>query len=166
MTIGPIQLRDKVLRNIAFQGEPGASWLEALPSLLGRLEAEWSINAGSPFPNATEAFVSEAATADGQPAALKIPIPGLVKAERERSLLQTASGCGYVRVLRHDRNSGAMLLERLGPQLAMPGFQSKNRSGSSAGHCSRPGCRYRPARDTRLVPRRLWKCHHTFQRPG
>jgi len=122
MTIGPIQLRDKVLRNIAFQGEPGASWLEALPILLGRLEAEWSIKAGRLFPNATEAFVSEAVTADGEPVALKIPIPGLVKAERERSLLQTASGRGYVRVLHHDANSGAVLLERLGPQLAMLGL--------------------------------------------
>src|SRR6516162_3670605 len=119
MTIGPSQLRDKVLRNIASQGEAGASWLEALPSLLGRLEAKWSVKAGALIPNATEAFVSEAVTADGQPVTLKIPIPGLVKAERERSLLQTASGRGYVRVLRHDTSSGAMLLERLGPQLAM-----------------------------------------------
>ena len=122
MAIGLIQLRDKVLRNIAFQGEPGASWLEALPSLLSRLETEWSIKAGHLFPNATEAFVSEAVTANGQPVVLKIPIPGPVKAERERSLLQTASGRGYVRVLRHDTNSGAMLLERLGPQLAMLGL--------------------------------------------
>src|SRR6516162_2823781 len=122
MTIGAIQLRDKVLRNIAFQGEAGASWLEVLPSLLGRLEAEWSIKTRRLFPNATEAFVSEAVTVDGQPVALKIPIPGLVKAERERSLLQTASGRGYVRVLRHDTNSGAMLLERLGPQLATVGL--------------------------------------------
>jgi streptomycin 6-kinase len=122
MTIGPIQLRDKVLRNIGSQGEAGTSWLEALPSLLGRLEAEWNLKVGRLFPNATEAFVSEAVTADGQPVALKIPIPGLVKAERERSLLQAASGRGYVRVLRHDTNSGAMLLERLGPQLAMLGL--------------------------------------------
>jgi streptomycin 6-kinase len=122
MTIGPSQLRDKVLRNIASQGEAGASWLEALPSLLGRLEAKWSVKAGALIPNATEAFVSEAVTADGQPVTLKIPIPGLVKAERERSLLQTASGRGYVRVLRHDAISGAMLLERLGPQLAMLGL--------------------------------------------
>jgi hypothetical protein len=55
MTIGPIQLRDKVLRKIASQGESGASWLEALPSLLGQLEAEWGIKTGRPFPNATEA---------------------------------------------------------------------------------------------------------------
>ena len=65
-TLGPIQLRDKVLRNIAAQGEVGASWLEALPSLLRRLEVEWGIKVGPPFPNATEAFVSEAVTSEGQ----------------------------------------------------------------------------------------------------
>ena len=92
MSIGPVQLRDKVLRNISAQGEAGASWLEALPSLLGRLETEWNIQVGLLFPNATEAFVSEAVTADGQPVVLKIPIPGLVKAECERRLLHTASG--------------------------------------------------------------------------
>jgi streptomycin 6-kinase len=122
MTIDAIQLRDKVLRNIASPGEPGASWLEALPNLLDRLEAEGSVKAGSLFANATEAFVSEAVTVDGQPVALKIPIPGLVKAEREESLLQSAKGRGYVRVLRHDPDTGAMLLERLGSQLAMLGL--------------------------------------------
>ena len=112
MTLGPIQLRDKVLRNIAAQGQVGASWLEALPSLLRRLEVEWGIQVGRPFPNAPEAFVAEAMTADGRQVALKIPIVGLAKADRELSLLQTASGRGYVRLLRHDRISGARLLER------------------------------------------------------
>src|SRR5215469_18101243 len=102
MTVGRIQRRDKVLRNLAAQGVAGASWLEALPGLLDRLEIEWSIKVGRLFPNATEAFVSEAATVDGQPVALKIPIPGVVKAERERSLLQTANGRGYVRTPRYE----------------------------------------------------------------
>jgi len=66
--------------------------------------------------------VSDAVTADGQPVALKIPIAGLAKAYREQSLLQIAGGRGYVRVLRRDTNSGAMLLERLGPQLAVRGL--------------------------------------------
>ena len=166
MMVAPIQFRDKVLRNIAAQGVAGAFWLEALPDLLDRLEVEWSIKVGRLFPNATEAFVSDAVTADGQPVALKIPIAGLAKAYREQRLLQTAGGRGYVRVLRRDTNSGAMLLERLGPQLAVLGLPIKNRSGSSVGHCSRPGCRYRPALDTRLVPRRPRKCRHTFQRLG
>ena len=72
MTVGPIQLRDKVLRNIAAQRVAGACWLEALPGLLDRLEVEWSIKVGRLFPNATEAFVSDAVTADGQPVAPKI----------------------------------------------------------------------------------------------
>ena len=125
MTLGPIQLRDKVLRNIAAQGQVGASWLEALPSLLRRLEVEWGIKVGRPFPNATEAFVSEAVTADGQQVALKIPIAGRAQADRELSLLQTANGRGYVRFLRDDGSSGAMLLERLGPAAGDP--RSSNR---------------------------------------
>ena len=122
MAHAPIQLRDKVLRNFAAQGEVGASWLKALPSLLGRLEVEWGIKLGRLFPNATEAFVSEALTADGQQVALKIPIAGFPKADRELSLLQAANGRGYARLLRYDTNSGAMLLERLGPQLAELGL--------------------------------------------
>jgi len=122
MTLGPIQLPDKVLRNIAARGEIGASWLEALPTLLDRLQVEWSIKVGRLFPNATEAFVSEAVTADGQPVALKVPVAGLAKADREQNLLRTRAGRGYVRLLRQDAHSGAMLLERLGPQLASLGL--------------------------------------------
>jgi streptomycin 6-kinase len=122
MALAPIPLRDKVLRNIAAQGELGACWLESLPSLVGRLEVEWGIKVGRLFPNATEAFVSEALTADGQQVALKIPVAGLAKADRELSLLQAANGRGYARLLQHDTNSGAMLLERLGPQVAELGL--------------------------------------------
>jgi streptomycin 6-kinase len=143
MSVGPIQLRDKVLRNISAQAEAGACWLEALPSLLGRLETEWNIQVGRLFPNATEAFVSEAVTADGQPVALKIPIPGLVKAGRERSLLQTASGRGYVRLLRHDANNGAMLLERLGPQLASLGLPIEDQIRIIYSHLRNTGLRRR-----------------------
>jgi hypothetical protein len=74
------------------------------------------------LPERNGSFVAEAMTADGRQVALKIPIVGLAKADRELSLLQTASGRGYVRLLRHDRISGARLLERLGPQLAMLGL--------------------------------------------
>ena len=144
MSVGPIQLRDKVLRNISAQAEAGACWLEALPSLLGRLETEWNIQVGRLFPNATEAFVSEAVTADGQLVALKIPIPGLVKADREGSLLETASAaesgfCATTRITGRCCSSG---LVRSWRHLV---FQSKTKSGSSAGHCSRPGGRCRPA---------------------
>jgi streptomycin 6-kinase len=117
-----IELRDKVISNLAAQGEAGAAWIRDLPEVVGRLEAEWEIRVGRTFPNATEAYVAEAASADGTEFALKIPIVGLAKGGREARLLQAAAGRGYVRLLRHDAASGAMLLERLGRQLAQQGL--------------------------------------------
>lgn len=43
-------------------------WLDGLPELIAGLERDWSIRVGRPFEDATEAFVSEAATDDGTPA--------------------------------------------------------------------------------------------------
>jgi streptomycin 6-kinase len=113
-----IELRDKVLSNLVARGEAGGAWLRGLPEVIRRLETEWGIRVGRTYPNATEAYVAEAAVADGTKVALKIPIIGLAKADREVRVLRAADGRGYVRLLRHDASSGAMLLEGLGPQLA------------------------------------------------
>src|SRR2546430_3482144 len=121
MSARRIDLRDKVLRNIAAQGELGAAWLAYLPTLVRKLEANWGIKVGQ-IPNATEAYVAPAVTADGEEVALKIPIPGIEKANRELRVLQAANGRGYVRLLQHDAASGTMLLEGLGPQLAQLGL--------------------------------------------
>jgi streptomycin 6-kinase len=112
------EFREEVLGALAKQGRAGQAWLEELPDLLGRLERDWGVIVGAQFPNATEAFAAEAVTADGTPVALKIAVPGVAKAAREAALLGAMDGRGYVRLLRHDRASNAMLLERLGPQLA------------------------------------------------
>ena len=116
-----LALHDKVLRNLAAQGAAGAAWRDKLPDLVRRLESEWAIRVGDAFPNATEAYVAKAVQRDGTKVALKIPIVGLAKATREAQFLEAAKGHGYVRLLRHDALSGAMLLERLGPQLAQQG---------------------------------------------
>lgn len=113
-----IELHEKVLSNLAARGEAGADWVRDLPNLVRRLEAEWGLRVGHSFPNATEAYVAEAVTTSGTEVALKIPIVGLAKADREARLLRAADGEGYVRLLDHDVASGAILLERLGPQLA------------------------------------------------
>jgi streptomycin 6-kinase len=122
MSARRMDLRDKVLRNIAAQGDVGAAWLAYLPTLVGKLEVNWGIKVGETFPNGTEAYAAAAMTADGEEVALKIPIPGIEKANRELRALEAANGHGYVRVLQHDAESGAMLLERLGPQLAQLGL--------------------------------------------
>jgi streptomycin 6-kinase len=118
MTADRFKLGGKVLRNLAGRGPAGADWLANLPALVAGLERRWNIAAGAVFPTATEAYAAPAVAADGEPVVLKISIPGVEKAEREIAVLQAAQGNGFVRLLRHDPESGAVLLERLGPQLA------------------------------------------------
>src|SRR5476651_794986 len=122
MTADRFELCDKVMRNLAVRGEPGAAWLFKLHALVEDLARRWDITVGEIFPNATEAYVARAVTREGEPAVLKISIPGAEKADREARMLQAADGNGFVRILRHDPASGAMLLERLGPQLAHAGL--------------------------------------------
>jgi streptomycin 6-kinase len=111
-----------VLRNVAAKGEAGAAWLAGLPALVADLERRWNVVVGGTMPNATEAYVAETTSGGGQPGVLKLPIPDADKPRRELGVLLAAEGRGYVRVLEHDPASGAMLLERLGPQLAQLGY--------------------------------------------
>jgi streptomycin 6-kinase len=121
MTLDP-DLSPKVLLNLAAKGEAGAQWLAALPTIVADLERRWNVVVGQTMPNATEAFVAETTSAGGQAGVLKLPIPDADRARRELAVLLAANGRGYVRVLEHDPASGAMLLERLGPQLCQLGY--------------------------------------------
>jgi streptomycin 6-kinase len=96
-----------------------ARWLDDLPWLVEGLQRDWSIRAGRPYPDATEAFVARASQADGTPAVLKLMIPraGIDVAGREITALRLADGRGCVRLLRADPARGALLTERLGPSL-------------------------------------------------
>lgn len=94
------------------------AWLEALPALVAELEQRWSITVGPAYRDATEAYVARAERADGSPAVLKlvVPRPGS-HAQHEAAVLRLAGGDGCVRLLLHDADRGALLLERLGPSL-------------------------------------------------
>ncbi len=50
----------EVVRNKALAAG-AADWLDELPSLVTAIECDWNITVGRPFPDATEAFVAEAA---------------------------------------------------------------------------------------------------------
>jgi streptomycin 6-kinase len=98
-------------------------WLAGLPTLVAELEREWSITAGRPYADATEAYVAEAILADGTPAALKLLVPRAGNAAaHEITVLRLARGAGCVRLLRDDADRGALLLERLGPALVDAGL--------------------------------------------
>ena len=122
MTGHPRELPPKVVRNVAALGETGEAWLSRLPAVVADLERRWGVAIGATMPNATEAYVAEATSATGEAVVVKVPIPGVEKAPRELAVLRAAGGRGYVRLLQHDAASGAMLLERLGLQLAQLGY--------------------------------------------
>jgi streptomycin 6-kinase len=114
----PVVVRNKALAHGA------SAWLDALPDLLAGIAADWQVTVGHVFGNATEAFVAEAACADGTPAVLKLLIPRSGDAAaHEITALRLADGEGCVRLLRADVERSALLLERLGPgmfELALP----------------------------------------------
>ncbi len=100
-------------------------WLAGLPAVVDALEREWDITVGPPYEDATEAYVAPATLAGGDPAVLKLMVPRVQgrHAADEMTVLRLADGRGCVRLLRHDEDTGAMLLERLGQsmfQLRLP----------------------------------------------
>jgi streptomycin 6-kinase len=118
-----LDIPDKVRRTALAHGQEGLAWLAGLRGLVSELEREWGLSLGRTFPTGTEAFVAEAATAEGRQGVLKISIPGLDPLRRELRTLLAANGRSYVQVLRHDAARGVMLLERLGPQLHQLGLR-------------------------------------------
>jgi len=121
-------------------------WLDELPSLVARLEREWSIEVGRPCDDATEAFVAEVTLEDGTPAVLKLHVPRAGAAPRhEITVLRLVHGDGCARLLRSDEARGALLLERLGRslhELAVPMRQRHEILCSAAERVWRPapGC--------------------------
>jgi streptomycin 6-kinase len=103
-------------------------WLDELPRLVAGLERDWSITIGSAFGDSTEAYVAEATTETGEAAVLKLIVPRDGEAAaHEITALRLAHGGGCVRLLRHDRDRGALLLERLGRSLAELGLPIRRR---------------------------------------
>ena len=93
------------------------AWLAALPQAVAGLADRWSLRLGPPFlPGGSSAWVAPAATADGDPAVLKV---GWVhdEAEHEADGLRAWDGRGTVRLLRAHRDgpAQALLLEPCRP---------------------------------------------------
>ena len=125
-----------------------AEWLDALPELVGEIEADWRITVGEAFPFSTEAFVAEVTCADGSPAVLKLIVPrGGDAAAREATALRLAGGEGCARLLREDLERGALLLEKLGRSLSELGLPLRTRHEILVATAQRV---WRPAPDSGL----------------
>ncbi|MGE5211277.1 MAG: aminoglycoside phosphotransferase family protein [Acidobacteriota bacterium] len=118
----------EVVRNRAIsEGQVG--WLDELPTIVGDLERDWSIEIGRIFDEGTEALVAEVTMADGGPAILKVLVPrrGAGVDDQEATVLRLVDGDGCPMLYRHDPARGALLMERLGPSLFALGLPHERR---------------------------------------
>jgi streptomycin 6-kinase len=94
-------------------GIAGRRWLDSLPCAIAHQCRQWSLQWIGALPGGSRSYVSRVTTSQGQQAVLKLalPEPGL---ERQIETLVAAKGRGYVQVLAHDIDTGALLMESLG----------------------------------------------------
>ena len=88
----------------------GAEWLDRLPRLAAECAEQWGVPLGAPFDGGNVSFVLPA----GDDAVLKINFPD-AESEHEADALQLWDGRGAIRLLAHDRDRRALLLERCVP---------------------------------------------------
>jgi streptomycin 6-kinase len=99
----------------ALRGRPeGQAWVDALPGLLDDCLRGWDLDAGEPYEGGTSGYVAPVTTADGTPAVLKLQWPHR-EAEHEADALRHWDGVGAVRLLAHDPERHALLLEHCEP---------------------------------------------------
>lgn len=101
-----------------FLGQAGRAWIATLPSLVDECVGRWELRiVGAPRCGAV-ALVLPVVWADGSAAVLKLQ-PVDEETAGEPAALRAWDGHGAVRLLRHDPDSGAMLLERLEADLTL-----------------------------------------------
>jgi streptomycin 6-kinase len=98
-----------------WEREPGgAEWLARLPGLAAECAEQWALRLGPPFEPAHISLVVPAERADGTPAVLKVNFPE-PESEHEAAALEHWDGDGAVRLLEHDPERRALLVERCEP---------------------------------------------------
>ncbi|WP_435106903.1 aminoglycoside phosphotransferase family protein [Nocardiopsis synnemataformans] len=92
----------------------GPEWTQALPTLTQRQLRHWNLQPTATPMHGMVALVVPVRRTDATPAMLKIQ-PVDAESEGEPHALRTWNGDGAVRLLQHDPDTGAMLLEPLDP---------------------------------------------------
>ncbi|MBP2703600.1 hydroxyurea phosphotransferase [Microbispora sp. RL4-1S] len=95
-----------------YGGASGRAWIAELPRLAAGFLDRWELRLDGPGRHGMVSLVLPVTRADGVPAALKLQ-PVSDENVTEPIGLRAWDGDGVVRLLRHDPESGTMLLERL-----------------------------------------------------
>jgi streptomycin 6-kinase len=107
-------------------GGIGARWLRDLPDVVAELAARWGLQLGQAYRGGTASYVAAARDASGLDVVLKVAMPlddeEMAAHRHSVTVHLLADGRGCARLLAHDDTVPAMLLERLGPNLAELGM--------------------------------------------
>jgi streptomycin 6-kinase len=117
-----LDVPELVRQRATSNGSAGQRWLDDLPELVVSLADRWGLVLGESLRGGTASFVAAATDHSGRACVLKVAMP-LDMDEREsfhRSVLvhELAQGRGCARLYASDDSAPAMLLERLGANLA------------------------------------------------
>ncbi|MGH4000775.1 MAG: aminoglycoside phosphotransferase family protein, partial [Pseudonocardiaceae bacterium] len=93
-------------------GASGRVWIAALPGLAADFQDQWALRLDGPAGHGMASLVLPVICADGTPAVLKLQPVSEDNAAAPIGL-RAWNGDGVVRLLDHDPDTGAMLLERL-----------------------------------------------------
>lgn len=117
-----LEVPELVRRRALSNGVAGRRWLDSLPEVVEALSNQWDVTVGSPFASGTAGYVAEAADSSGRACVVKVAMP--LDMDEHDAFLRSitahrlAAGRGCVVVLDSDASVPAMLMERLGPNLA------------------------------------------------
>ncbi len=92
----------------------GSEWLAELPGRLAACARRWSLRVGPPFGYAFASLAVPVDLPDGTRAVLKLQFPD-AESEHEATALRRWSGDGGIRLLAHDPELRALLVERCDP---------------------------------------------------
>jgi streptomycin 6-kinase len=95
-----------------YSGEEGRRWIVGLPIMAASYLDQWQVVIDGPVSSGAVALIIPVVRRDGSKAVLKLQ-PVDDETGGEPDALKAWAGRGAVRLLEHDRVSGAMLLERL-----------------------------------------------------
>ena len=92
----------------------GRAWLDTVPARFDQAVERWSLRVGRPYAYAYVSLAVPARLPDGTQAVLKLAFPHR-ESRHEAAALRLWGGEGAIRLLDHDPDSDALLLERCSP---------------------------------------------------
>jgi streptomycin 6-kinase len=108
---------------LADAGLTHAGWLERVPGLVEECREEWGLTLGDPYEAGAAGYAVRADLPDGTPAVLKLIYPHR-ESEHEADALELWDGDGAVRLIAHDPERWAIVLERCEPGTPLSALES------------------------------------------